>query len=423
MANKTEFLELVALQKNALAEENHNLIRREIFPRASGLLKSDNRILVITGMRRVGKSTLLKQLIKSVDGYCYLNAEDERLIHFRAEQFSELHEALIEAYGDGQYFFFDEIQNIANFEVIVRRLQDSGKKVIITGSNSSLLSIELGTRLTGRYIQIELFPFSFKEFLDFNKVHPTSESFLLPAEKVKLKQHFKQWLDSGGLPEYLKYGDVNYLRTLFDNIIYRDIIARYNIRKQSTLKELVHLLANNLSLPVTYNSLKNSVGLSNAETAREYISYLCNSYFFFELRKFSPSYNKQIQNAKKIYLIDNAFHNMLSLGSQTNAGRKLENVIHLFFRSKNFDLFYFNENSECDFVAIDPQGNKQLVQSCWELTPSNKTREINGLTAAMKYFDSENGLIITFDQEDEMQTPAGTILVKPVWKYLLKTTF
>lgn len=419
MASKTDYLELATLQKEIISKEKDTFIQREIFQTALDLITSDNRILAITGMRRVGKSTLLQQLMKSVNEFCYLNVEDERLIHFKTENFSQLHEALIEIYGDSNFYFFDEIQNIDKFEIIIRRLQDSGKKVIITGSNSSLLSMELGTRLTGRYVQIELFPFSFKEFLAFNKFEITKESFLFPTEKVKLKQYFKQWMDFGGMPEFLKYNDINYLRTLFDNIIYRDIIARYNIRKQTVLKELVHLLTNNLTLPVTYNSLKNSVGLSNAETAKEYVNYLCNSYFFFELRKFSTSYNKQIQNAKKIYLIDNAFHNMLTLDSQSNSGRKLENIIHMFYRSKSYELFYFNENSECDFIIIDRQKKKYAVQVCWELNDSNTMRETKGLTTAMKYFNIDKGMMITFDQEDIIKTTAGEITVSPVWKYLL----
>jgi len=420
MIAKTDYLELISLQKEGINRDINSLIQRQIYYEALDLLTSDNRILVITGMRRVGKSTLLQQLMKTLTNYCYLNVEDERLIHFKVEDFSRLNEALIEIYGECDFYFFDEIQNIDKFEIIVRRLQDMGKKVILTGSNSSLLSIELGTRLTGRYVQIELFPFSFKEFLDFNKVEIVKESFYLPQEKVKLKQYFKQWLDSGGMPEFLKYNDINYLRTLFDNIIYRDIIARYNIRKQVILKELVYLLTNNLTLPVTYNSLKKSVGLSNAETAKEYLNYLCNSYFFFELRKYSTSFNKQLQNAKKIYLIDNAFHNMMSLISPANNGRKLENVIHLFYRSKNFEMYYFNENQECDFIVLGNKGKKHLTQVCWELSPSNKDREVNGLSAAMKFFNSDEGKIITFDQEDEIQTKYGNISVVPVWKFMLE---
>lgn len=421
MPTKTEYFELVTQQKEIISRESNSLIRREIYPKALDLLTGDNRILVITGMRRVGKSTLLKQLMSTLNNYCYLNAEDERLIHFGVEDFSQLNEVLIEVYGESNYYFFDEIQNIGKFEIVVRRLQDSGKKIVLTGSNSSLLSMELGTRLTGRYVQIELFPFSFQEFLNFKQVTISKESFYLSPEKVKLKQHFKQWLDSGGMPEFLKYNDANYLRTLFDNIIYRDIIARYNIRKQTILKELVHLLANNLTLPVTYNSLKNKVGLSNAETAKEYVNYLCSSYFFFELRKYSESYSKQLQNAKKIYLIDNAFHNMISLISPANHGRKLENIIHLFYRSKSYEMYYFNENLECDFVVVDNHGKKYLTQVCWELTASNKDREIKGLTAAMQFFQSKEGTIITFDQEDELTTEYGNIRVVPVWKFLLSS--
>jgi predicted AAA+ superfamily ATPase len=141
---------------------------------------------------------------------------------------------------------------------------------------------------------------------------------------------------------------------------------------------------------------------------------------FFELRKYSASFNKQIQNAKKIYLIDNAFHNMMSFISQANNGRKLENIVHLFFRSQNYEMYYFNENVECDFVAFQNNGNKYLTQVCWELTSANKDREIKGLSAAMKLFETKTGTIITFDQEEEITADYGVIRVVPVWKFLLR---
>ena len=183
MATKTDYLELVALQKQLVLRDKKSLINREIYLKAFELLTSDNRILVITGMRRVGKSTLLQQLMSAISNYCYLNVEDERLIHFKAEDFSQLNEALIEVYGESKFYFFDEIQNIDKFEIIVRRLQDAGKKIIITGSNSSLLSMELGTRLTRRYVQIELFPFSFKEFLDLKGSKLKRKVFICQRKK------------------------------------------------------------------------------------------------------------------------------------------------------------------------------------------------------------------------------------------------
>ena len=419
MTIKSDYTELVTLQKESIKRATKTLIQRDIYPLSKQLLISDNRILVITGMRRVGKSTLLQQLMQDLPDYCYLNAEDERLIHFRAEDFSRLNEAMIEVYGDSKYYFFDEIQNIDNFEIIVRRLQDSGKKIILTGSNSSLLSMELGPRLTGRYIQIELFPFSFNEFLRFKQHIISKEDFYKPEKKVQIKQFFKDWLESGGMPEYLNFQDTSYIRTLFDNIIYRDIIARYNIRKHTILKELVHLLTNNLTLPITYNSLKNKVGLSNSETVKEYINYLCNSYLFFELKKYSASYAKQLLNPKKIYLVDNAFHNMITLVKPENVGRKLENIMHLHYRANNYELYYFNEGPECDFVAIDSQSKIHLIQVCWELSSSNKDREIKGLIAGMEFFQSKEGKIITFDQEDEIEIEGKKIDILPVWKFLL----
>lgn len=421
MTTKSDYTELVTLQRELLKRKSETLIQRDIHQISKNLLTSDNRILVITGMRRVGKSTLLQQLMQDLPDYCYLNAEDERLIHFKAEDFNQLNESIIEVYGDSNFYFFDEIQNIKNFEIIVRRLQDAGKKIILTGSNSSLLSRELGTRLTGRYIQIELFPFSFNEFLRYKQQKIAKEDFYLPEKKVQLKQFFKEWLESGGMPEYLNYKDISYLRTLFDNIIYRDIIARYNIRKHTTLKELVHLLANNLTLPVTYNSLKNKVGLSNADTVKEYINYLCNSYMFFELKKYSTSYAKQLLNPKKIYLIDNAFHNMITLVKPENVGRKLENIMHLYYRANNYELYYFSEGQECDFVAVDSQGKILLTQVCWELNSSNIERETKGLAAAMDFFQTQKGTIITFDQKDEFETEGKKINVLPVWKFLLNT--
>ena len=417
MASKTEYLELVAEQKQTLRSGGEKSVGREAYHRASQLLKSDNRVLVITGMRRVGKSTLLNQLLSEVNNYSFLNFEDEKLMNFKIEDFNLLNEALIEIYGESDYFFFDEIQNVEGFEVIVRKLQDSGKKVIITGSNSSLLSMEFGTKLTGRYVQIELFPFSFAEYLKFKKIKLTKESFLIAQEKVKLKVYFKKWLESGGMPEYLKYKDVNYLRTLYDNILYRDVIARFNIRRQSTFKELVHTLVNNLTLPVTFNALKNNLGLSNAETAKEYVHYLTHTYFFYELFCFSNSYKAQLRSPRKVYLIDNAFHSMISFSSSENRGRKLENIVHLYYRKTAAKLFYFKEKGECDFVAFNADNTKELVQVCYEITAENKTREINGLVEAMAFFKENKGKIITYDQEEVIKLPEGEIEVVPAWKF------
>ncbi len=245
----------------------------------------DNRIIILTGIRRSGKSTLLWQIMRQKTDCCYVNFEDERFIDFRAQDFEELNEVLIEIYNNPKTYFFDEIQNVDKFETFVRRLQHQGKKVIMTGSNASLLSKELGTRLTGRYKSFEVYPFSFREYLAFKKSEPMEDWFYLTEKKVKLIKLFDDYSINGGFPEYLKNKDKDYIRTLYENILYRDIIARYSIKKQRVVKELVSILVTNISSQFTYNSIKKALGLSNAITVKEYISYLSNSYLFFELQK------------------------------------------------------------------------------------------------------------------------------------------
>lgn len=197
----------VAWEQKERFNQAEELIKRDISVQAREFLLNDNRVLVITGMRRTGKSTLLKQLMQEVDTVAYFNFEDEKLLDFSVEHFGELEEALIEVYGSSRYWFFDEIQNVRNFEIAVRRMQDSGKKIVLTGSNSYMLSMEFGSKLTGRYKQLELLPFSFREYLRFHKVVYQEKDFFLPEGKVMLKTSFTAWLSKGGLPEYLKYND------------------------------------------------------------------------------------------------------------------------------------------------------------------------------------------------------------------------
>ena len=229
---KAKILQVAWQQRERMIFQKE-LINRDAMPVAKEALLSDNRVLIISGMRRTGKSTLLMQLMQEVGNAAYFNFEDEKLLDFSIAHFGDLEEALIEVYGPADFWFFDEIQNVGNFEVAIRRLQDNGKKLVITGSNSSMLSMEFGSKLTGRYKQIELFPFSFGEYLRFQKINFSEKDFYLPESRVMLKNHFNKWLNEGGLPEFLKYQDEQYVKTLFDNILYRDIIVRSGVTANS----------------------------------------------------------------------------------------------------------------------------------------------------------------------------------------------
>lgn len=411
----------VAYEQRERLQAKTGLIERDVMSLAKEALLSDNRVLVVTGMRRTGKSTLVQQLMGAVPNYCYFNFEDEKLFDFTVEQFNDLEETLIEVYGAADYWFFDEIQNIDRFEVAIRRLQDGGKKIVLTGSNSSMLSIEFGSKLTGRYKQIELFPFSFKEYLRFRNVGFEEKDFFLPESKAMLKIHFMQWLEGGGLPEYLLYNDQEYVRTLFDNILYRDIIVRYGIRRHREFRELVHLLVSNLSLPVTFSSLQRSIGLSNSDTVKEYMGYLSNAYVFYELHQYHDSLKRQLRNPRKVYLNDAAFHNIIGFSNSQNLGRKLENAVYIALRRNKPELFSYQGKGECDFIHFNPQRKASAVQVCYYLNPQNENREIAGLMEAMQAFGLDTGLILTYDQENSQQKDKYQINIVPVWKWLLRS--
>lgn len=412
------------LRQIVLQQKNQEFKIEETIPREKLLeienwIKKDNRILIFTGLRRCGKSTLLKQIMQNQKNYCYVNFEHERFIEFKAQNFERLHEVLIEIYGKPTIYFFDEIQNIDKFETFVRRLQDQEKKIILTGSNATMLSKELGTHLTGRYKSFEIFPFSFREFLKFNHVYLDKTSMYLTEKRVQLIKSFQQYLSKGGMPEYLKNEDIDYIKTTYENIIYRDIIARYNIKRQKTLRELVNILSTNISSKITYNSLKNTLKLSNSITVKEYISYLQNSYLFFELPKFDYSLKKQLNTPRKIYTVDPMFHTLCGVNYSKNKGRILENMVFIELKRTGYEIFYYENKNECDFVIKDENKIIGAIQVCYMFHKDNKKREINGLLEAMDKFHLKTGILLTSEQEDEISAHNKKIIVMPVWKWMV----
>jgi hypothetical protein len=413
-----EILRQIVIQQKKDTLPSEGAIIREILDDISVWFK-DNRIIILTGLRRSGKSTLLRQIMANKKDFCYVNFEDERFLDFRAQDFEELNEVLIEIYGNPKIYFFDEIQNIENFESFVRRLQDHGKKIVITGSNASLLSKEFGTKLTGRYKSFEVYPFSFREFLAFNKIEPEREWIYNPEKKVSLIKFFAEYLSTGGMPEYLKNRDKDYIKTLYENILYRDIIARYSIKRQKLVKELVNIFSTNISSKFTYNSLKKTLGLSNAITVKEYISYMSNSYLFFELQKFDFSVKRQLNSPKKIYIIDPAFNRISGFNFSENKGKILENMVFIELKRRGMDVYYYSGENECDFLLKDGPKISGAIQVCHILSKDNKEREIGGLIEVMEKFNLREGLILTTDQEEEINLKSGKIKVMPAWKWLI----
>lgn len=419
MINKSLLRAVVVKQKTELPLQT-KFVKRELLDEILSWFR-DNRVIILTGLRRSGKSTLLGELMQNLSGWCYVNFEDERFLDFKAQDFEILNEVLTESYGPAKIYFFDEIQNIEKFETFVRRLQDEGKKIVITGSNASLLSKEFGTRLTGRHKLFEVYPFSFKEFLRFKDITVGKNDFYMLDKKINLIKQFEEYLFTGGLPEYLQNKDKEYVRAIYENILYKDVIVRYAIRRPRVVKELINILSTNISSSITYNALKQTLGLGNAITVKEYISYLNSAYLFFELARFSYSVKQQLNSPKKVYLIDPAFNQVCGENFSQNKGKLLENLVFIELKRKKKDLFYYFLKHECDFIVKEWTKITEAIQVCYELNDENREREIVGLLEAMDAFKLKEGLILTLEQEEEIIKNGKKIQVIPVFKWLLET--
>ncbi|MFH1225294.1 MAG: ATP-binding protein [Candidatus Diapherotrites archaeon] len=363
--------------------------------------------VVISGIRRCGKSTLLKQLLKRERNFYYINLEDIRLNGFELSDFTKADEIFKERYGTGGTYFFDEIQTVPKWEKFVRWLVDKKEKVVLTGSNASLLSRELGTLLTGRHLSHELFPFSYREFLRYHKHRPSADSFA-------------KYLTAGGFPEYLEKREGYALQELLRDVIMRDVAVRFGIRNSDLLKKLAIYLVSNVGKEFSYNSLKKTFSVASVQSIIDYISFFEDSYLIFTIPKFSYSYKEQQASPKKAYSIDNGLSAANSISFSKDSGRMLENQVFLHLRRKHGEIFYFRKEHECDFVIGKKGKITDAVQVCWSINDDNKEREISGLLEALEKFNLKKGVIVTHGQEDAIKERGKSIAVKPAWKWMLE---
>lgn len=347
---------------------------------------NNEEIIIISGVRRCGKSVLLQQIRDRLPQKDYFfNFDDDRLSNFTVENFQQLYEVFIELYGEQNYFYFDEIQNIAGWEHFAKRLYNSGKKVFITGSNARMLSKELGTYLTGCYIAIELYPFSFSEFLDFREQQHLLGDISGTIARGEIQSAFNDYLKQGGFPIYLRSEDGIVLKTLYDNILYKDVMVRNQIVNEREVKELVYYTVSNIGKPLTYTSLAKVIGVKNPTTVKNYLEYIENTYLLFSLSKLDYSVKAQLRNPKKVYAIDNALVSRLGFHFSGEEGRLLENMVYIELRRRGGEIFYHNSGSaECDFVVRDGFRVVQAIQACYLLGSSDtREREIRGIQDAM----------------------------------------
>ena len=359
---------------------------------------------IITGIRRSGKSTFVNQdFLKTDRNAFYLNFDDPALYGFSASDFVILEEAIERFQNENKgskAVYFDEIQIVEGWEVFVNSQLRKGNLVTVTGSNASLLSYELGTRLTGRHLDYELFPFNFDEYCKLRKCDKTSESF-------------KHFLEEGGFPEYLIYNRTDILKRLFEDILMRDVIVRYGIKDVRSVKMLSVYLASNCGNLITGSKLSAQLGLKTTATILEYLSFLEQCYLFFFVPKFNYSAKAQSVNPKKVYCIDTGMIQNVTLSINADMGRVFENAVFIELRRRTKNIWYYSEAAfECDFLYGHDVVPENAVQVCYELTSENKEREVRGLVETCKKFPGVKPLIVTFNQNDKISY--GGMIVEAV---------
>jgi uncharacterized protein len=408
------------LLKQVIADQQELTNEKWVIRKIPQELIDSNEVLVISGIRRCGKSVLLHQIRnKQTEKDYYLNFDDDRLSKFTVDNFQQLYEVFIELFGEQKTFYFDEIQNIEGWELFVRRLYDKKCKVFVTGSNAKMLSRELGTRLTGRYCTFELYPFSFSEFLSYLEIKYKPNDFYSTVGIAKLTKYFNQYLFDGGFPQYLKDKNDIYLKSLYESILYRDVMVRNNLTNEKEILELVYFLASNVAKLSSYSSLTRLIGLKHSATIKNYIEHIENTFLIFQISKYDHSLKKQIANPKKTYFIDNAIVHKLGFNTSENYGRYLENLVFIELKRRNSEVFYQADKTECDFLVRTQNKITQAIQVCYSFNSETRSREIKGLTNALNIYKLETGLIITADKEEEIEIEGKKVSIIPAWKWLL----
>lgn len=416
------FLSILREQREEIALiDKGNPLHRE---KANEINLSSNLAQVITGIRRCGKSTLAHMMLAGKD-YAYVNFDDERLMSIDVNHLNDLLEVLYTVYGRFEYLFLDEIQNIEGWHLFVNRLLRKKIKIVLTGSNSKLLSREMATHLTGRYRNIELFPYSFFEFLQAKNFE--IRKFETAREKGLALKYFEEYLLSGGMPEVVHGEEKSqYIRSLFEAIVTRDVFYRYEIRHTRTFREMALWLTGNFSKEISYNRMKNIFGLGSENTAKNYLSYLEEAWLFVTLQKFSFK-KQESMRYRKLYLADTSFASLSGESASPDRGRLLENIVLLqlmrYRLSRQYEIFYYKDTVEVDFVIYSNRKVIELIQVALSLDDQKTLRrETRALLAANEALHADKHTIITLNHKEDIVAGELSINVIPITEWLLETS-
>lgn len=399
-------------RENLKIKLSSEYIPRHVLEKAEEFFKS-NLIKVILGPRRAGKSVLALMLLKGKE-FAYLDLDDEYLKEIVKElgHYDILVSVLKEIYGDIKNIFIDEIQNLPQWELFANRLHREGYNLVLTGSNSNLLSKELSTHLTGRHYPIEVMPFSFGEFT-------------LAKEKTETLQNLRDYMENGGYPEIVIGNDKaeSYLDALFNSVIYKDIISRYRVRYTNELNLVSEYLVNNFSKEMSFNRISNILGVTSANTIKNYVRYLEESYLFFILNRFSLKIGERMKSPKKVYVVDNGYIKAKSTQVSPDYGKLFENMFFNELVKKGFipnkEIFYYKTRNqkEVDFMVVKNL-KKRLYQVSYDISDLDvRKREIKALIEASDDLSTDELYIITFDREEVIKEGGKEIKIIPFYKW------
>lgn len=403
-------------------------------PRPVDVARLSN-ILAVVGPRRAGKTWFLFQLVRQLlDGgvpreeILFVDFEDYRLKDMAPADVDALLAAWERLTGrTPRHLFFDEVQNLPDWSRVLRTLHNRRRHtIVITGSNSSLLTREIATELRGRYEDVRLLPFSFRELLAFRGMAWDTAMMHTP-EHGRLVRVFEDFLEHGGFPEVCRRETAaerrGLLRNYYDTIYYRDVLDRHGIKARTVMDHMMSALLNGAAKSFSISAFERQLKAAGQEGSKRtlvhYLEFLREAFFVFTSEKYSPSVRKRMMNPRKVYLADTGF-GLLAGGFPANRGRWLENAVALEWVRRGREFFYFKDRRECDFVLADAGRPVEAWQVCWSVAPENEKRELGGLAEAMTQLRVNAGGILTFDQEEEREIGGRSIRLRPMWKWLLE---
>jgi predicted AAA+ superfamily ATPase len=405
-------------------KERDNLMSRPYLTRRGNqdtdLLLGSHLIKLITGPRRVGKSTQALLMLRNKN-FAYLNFDNQPLLD--AWDASLIMRMLDDVYPDYEYILLDEVQNLDAWDLWVSELYRMGKNLVITGSNAKMLSSEMATVLTGKYLQVEMLPLSLEEFFDW---HQLDLHKLEPEQETEAAVLTDDYMRNGGYPEVVATRPLthSYLDTLFDSIVWKDVAKRHHVRNVTDLNNLAMYLVSNFCNPVSANELTEELGFSSVNTTKKFMDYLHEPYLFYYLPRYNNKLKLMKKAPRKVYVVDNGFVAAKSFALSDNLGRLLENQVFIELIRRGYDtdktMFYYRSRNdkEVDFVLRRGTHIEQLVQVCYDISsPKTEKREVDSLVECAGELKCSNLVIVTNNDERTIEKDCYQISLVPVSKF------